>query len=272
MSRILIGGTIFECELFLDSVFENIEAITRLFEDYALMIVIDRGNDRSLEICHRWIHRLPKMTLLVSEQVSQVRTTNLVIARNRILEQMRSILSPKDEFFIMMDMDDVCSKPIRLGVLKKVLLESSKWDAITFPGLRSYYDIWALSCYPFLLSYLHFHDRDKVLRKMKVFVLERLKDKQWIPCRSAFGGFAIYKTYPYLHSTYSNSFQRNMSFLAPIEVSENEKAAGTPLLSQAQPDDCEHRFFHFLASKRFGAQMYIYPESLFDHVDSFQMD
>jgi hypothetical protein len=256
-----------DCEFFLDAVFQNIEQIATLFRDYKIFIALDKGVDKSLEICKRWQTRLPNMKLLVDERQSAERTTNLVLARNRILDEMRRVYS-SSEFMIMMDMDDVCSKPIRLSVLRDALLSDHPWDAVTFPGLNSYYDTWAVACYPFLLSYLHFENQDRALLELKKFILGKLSERQWIPCRSAFGGFGLYRVHPYIFCRYANSFKQNLQFLSPLEIQANEGANNSRLFAR-NDFDCEHRFFHLSAHAKYKTRLFIYPYSLFDHVDSY---
>jgi hypothetical protein len=262
---IVIGGTVYQCEPYLDLVLHNILKITQLFSNYVIVVAIDVGEDRSLEILQKWkAETLPNMRLIVGKHSPTARRTDRIKnARNRILDEMRQI-AESDSFphFIMMDMDDVSAPPIQLPMLQDVLNRESEWDAMTFPGWNSYYDIWAMSCLPFVISYVHFETEAVANHIMVNFILKKLDQKEWIPCQSAFGGFAIYKTFPFLKCSYDNSHERNMQFLSPQIINENLRLIPSPLISEIK-EDCEHRFFHFTATFSYGARMFIYPYTLF---------
>jgi hypothetical protein len=51
----------------------------------------------------------------------------------------------------MMDFDDVNCKNVRPEILQKYLLRND-WDALSFNSRPKYYDIWALSIYPYCFS------------------------------------------------------------------------------------------------------------------------
>ena len=57
------------------------------------------------------------------------RTQNICNARNKLLKEIYDY-EPTIDKFIMMDFDDVCSKPINLEVLKEGLLIDN--DCVTF--------------------------------------------------------------------------------------------------------------------------------------------
>lgn len=274
---IVIAGAVYNCGVHIDAVFENIRAITTLFRDYHLLIAYDESPDNTLEKLEEWKLKLPQMTLLKGRKTSRRRTDNLVIARNRYLETMRKMyVTMLFPYFIVMDFDDVCSEPIRLTVLQYMLAQSSKWEALSFPGKNSYYDIWALSCAPYWLSYLHFRNPNRALVCAKNFILRELVKGEWIPVHSAFGGFAVYKSDPFLKCTYANSFRQNLSFLTPAMIQAHEQAVVSRMLpTWAQTlrkwvadDDCEHRYFHFQATFGHRARMYIVPVALFAYVDA----
>ena len=56
-----------------------------------------------------------------------------------------------------MDFDDVNCKEVKPDVLLKYLVRND-WDALSFNTIPKYYDIWALSIYPYCFSYAHFED------------------------------------------------------------------------------------------------------------------
>ena len=274
---IVIVGAVYKCGTYLDAVFENIRAITTLFQNYQILIAYDESPDDTLNKLEAWKLKLPQLTILKGRKSSKRRTDNLVLARNRYLQAMNTLYATQSfPYFIVMDFDDVCSEPIRLTVLQYMLAQSSKWEALSFPGKNSYYDIWALSCAPFWLSYLHFRNPNRALVCAKNFILREMIKGEWIPVHSAFGGFAIYKSDPFLKCTYANSFRQNLSFLTPAMIQAHEQAVVSRMLpTWAQTlrkwiadDDCEHRYFHFQATFGHRARMYIVPVALFAYVDA----
>jgi hypothetical protein len=147
-------------------------------------------------------------------------------------------------------------------------LRTSEWEAVTFPGVNDYYDTWALSCAPFLLSYRHFVARrytpphERALTRTKNFIYEKLAQQEWIPCQSSFGGLAVYKIHPFLQCSYDNSFTRNLRFWTPKQIQANERACGSRLVHE-EDEDCEHRFFNLSGVLRHRARMFIVPFALF---------
>ncbi len=263
---IAIGGVVYNCAPYLDAVFENIVQILGMYRDYDIVIGIDEGTDNSLEILRKWQQRLPRLHILEGKKTSTLRTENLAIARNRVLDKLRE-LYPRTFFshFIIMDCDDVCATPIRLDILQDVLRAERQWDAVSFPCKNSYYDIWALSVKPFMISFLHFPDEHRANSTMRVDIHQRLQKGDWIPCHSAFGGFAIYRV-DFLNYHYDWQLHKNLAFLTLDEIAANEQAMDQEIAMKNNMD-CEHRYFHFQAVFEGKARMYIYPYNLFDFED-----
>ena len=62
------------------------------------------------------------------------------------------------DYHIMIDCDDVSINPVNLEPLKYDLETGiNKWDGLTF-NKKKYYDLWALSKYPYSFSCMHFKD------------------------------------------------------------------------------------------------------------------
>lgn len=275
---IVIGGTVYNCEPYLDQVLLNIQRIASLFSHCIVVIAIDEGTDGSMERLQHWKTVLPQVVILPDRRQSPYRTTNLVHARNRILDYIRRLAKTISlTYFIMMDCDDVCVTPINLPLLQHVLTRASEWESVTFPGANSYYDTWALSCGPFRLSYRHMihlqatpKPHERALTRLKNYILRELDRQEWIPCQSSFGGFAVYKVHPFLECTYDNSFMRNLRFWTPRQIEEAEVACGSRVrypTTDEEDEDCEHRFFHLTAVLRHRARMFIVPFALFAHTD-----
>ena len=171
-----------------------------------------------------------------------------------------------------MDMDDVCSAPIRINLLKKYIENDENWDSLSF-NRNIYYDIWALSIDSYLLSCWHFHD-SIAIAKMIQYVknkLFELNENELLECRSAFNGFAIYKKSKFVDCFYDWEIKNTYNLITEEEVKKNEKEVGLSFTlnksyhSMINPlTDCEHRYFHMKAIEKNNAKIRISPLNLFE--------
>jgi len=264
-----ICGPVKNCAAYLKKVFENIEKIGGLFDDYKIMIYYDKSSDNTLDILKSYQKENPRLLFYVNKNpLSPFRTHNLAIARNFCLSYVRE---RKNEFyyFIMMDLDDVNSKELNLYALKTALNEKQdQWDGLSFNTSPLYYDIWALSIYPYCFSYNHFNSNDKYYTIIQKYVDDLLKNrKTYLPCISSFNGFSIYKTHKFLDTYYDGRIrldlisQKNLE--AHMKVTRSKVIYKKYRTVDGRFEDCEHRAFHIQASKNSGARIMISPEILF---------
>jgi glycosyltransferase involved in cell wall biosynthesis len=248
-------------------VFDAIDKITSLFEDFHIIVAYDASTDKTLlKLAYLKRKYGSKMDVIVNKgALSRIRTQNIANARNALLAKMRE-LNYGWPMFIMMDMDDVCDGPLDLEVLKRALDRESEWDSVSFnrPG---YYDIWALSIKPFLYSVWGWSDPKNAVLIMREFVVSKLsalKKDEWLRCESAFNGFALYKTDVFLKCVYD--WRRPVERISEEDFRENREALGnrntlSPFNRQTDEPDCEHRPFHMSS----GGRIWISPECLFTH-------
>jgi len=264
--HIVIGGTIYNCEQYIDALFKNIQQIGKLFEQCSVVIAIDRGTDQSLEKLKQWQKKWTnikfQLFILEGEQTGSRRTERLANARNRILVKLRELYTYQPfNHFIIMDCDDVCSQPIRLEGLKNVFEKQQDWDAVSS---KSYYDYWALSIQPFMLSCWHFKEPHKIIEQMRKSLTQKIDQSkgQWIPCYSAFNGLAIYKQ-SFLKYHYHWNVKDIVQFIPQELYTMNIQQAESEFDINRQEDDCEHRYFHFSAVFKDKARIFIVPERIF---------
>jgi hypothetical protein len=265
-SHIVIGGIVYNCEKHLDKVFENIKEILTRFISFHIIVYIDMGTDNSLKLLQKYKSLLTHMTILEGKKTSKIRTKNICIARNKVIDEVLKMHKKQPyNYFIIMDMDDVCSSKINMQVFDEAMQRSNEWDSISF-NKDPYYDIWALSYDPFLISV--FHWEYNAVQQLKKLFTEKLKNwpkEKLFPVYSAFGGFAIYKTDPFAYLKYQWHLDSTMPFLTSKMKKLNEEAmlpnkfVGT----KNQEMDCEHRYFHFCASFIHNAKIQIMPKILF---------
>ena len=276
-----ICGCARNCAQYLNSVFANIKKTGQLFLDYTVIIAYDDSTDNTLTILKslRETYNIPKMFILQdTNPSSRMRTENIAAARNSIINKIRllqsaSVISIDYKYFIMLDLDDVCAKPINTAVLREQFEESRllQWDSISF-NLSDYYDIWALSIGPYVISCWHwnnnpiyqFSNRD-VVNIMTEYITRRLKSlrsDELLECYSAFNGFAIYKISHFLDCSYDHSFVSNLKCI-PSDIIQGNMSVLKRQFYTYFTEDCEHRFFHFTAMMRNKAKIRISPLMIF---------
>ena len=266
-----ICGPVRNCGPFLDKVFKNIEKIGSIFDDYEILIFYDQSNDDSLNILKSYQRKNPRLKLYVNKTlVSKFRTHRLAHARNFCLNYVKSLDLNEYPFFIMMDFDDVNAKQARPEVLQKYLLRDD-WDALSFNTSPKYYDIWALSIYPYCFSYNHFRNTNihnyHVIQNYIDNKLTKLKSGELLRCMSSFNGFSIYRTNKFLNSSYDGRV--NLKLLPPKYMFAHIKAANSPVIYKdyghvkGEFEDCEHRAFHVQAINNDDAKIMITNDVLF---------
>ena len=158
--KCFICGPVRNCEKYLDKVFENIEKIGMLFDDYDIVIYYDKSKDNTLNELKKYQSKNPKLNFYVNNvPISKYRTHRIAHARNYCLNYIKQHRDVYD-FFIMMDFDDPNCKNCRPEILQKYLTRDD-WDGLSFNTSPKYYDIWALSIYPYCFSYNHFKNSVK---------------------------------------------------------------------------------------------------------------
>ena len=151
-SNCCICGTVKNCGKYLEKVLENIETIGELFSSFKIIISYDVSSDNSLEILQTYqqLHPLQMILHVNTEPLHEYRVYNIAKARNTCLDIIRQQFSTYT-YFIMIDCDDVCSEIRDIEPLKYYLEnnpDSRNWNSISF-NKDPYYDLWALSKYPY---------------------------------------------------------------------------------------------------------------------------
>jgi hypothetical protein len=264
---VYICGCALNCESYLDAVFANIQKIIPLFDDYTILIAFDKSDDMTLrKLCD--LKRYYNMEILVNPNPrTSIRTQNIANARNQILKYMRRPESPKREYFIMIDMDDVSAGPMDTEVLKKYLTSEyhDKWDALSF-NRNDYYDIWALSIPPYMFSCWHVPNGFEAVAKIKPFIqgiLDSCDPNDLVECSSAFNGFGIYRTAAFEGVWYEWSIQKTFEIMTKEQIDKYYDAVGQSFARLRGDQDCEHRWFHMKAILENNAKIKISPIKLF---------
>jgi hypothetical protein len=253
-----IAGTVRNCGKYLTKIFDNMEKIGTLFEDYVIILYYDNSNDNTLQILQKYQIKHPKLVLYINtEPLLQYRTHRIALGRNKCLEIMRNDYKTYD-YFIMMDCDNRCAFNIKLNLLNAYLLRHD-WDSLSFNHPSGYYDSWALSIRPYVLSCHHFKNASLGLRMITKMIKTTPRYKL-ISCLSAFNGFAIYRTSKFVNCVYSGKL--NLNYIPRNFIKENIFYSGKMNFSQTN-EDCEHRVFHINAVFKNNARIRISPLCLF---------
>jgi hypothetical protein len=266
-----ICGPVKNCATYLQKIFENIEKIGSLFNDYKIVIFYDKSIDNTLDILKEYQKINPRLFFYVNEKpISPFRTHRIAFARNFCLQYVKD---NKDlySYFIMMDLDDVNTKNLNIEPLKKSLLRND-WDGLSFNTYPHYYDIWALSIWPYCFSYNHFYYNFQYHKIIRAFIMNKLLNLKYgelLPCISSFNGFSIYRTNKFLNSYYDGRVRTDLFPKSLINAHSNaQKSRGIVYRDyghiKGKYEDCEHRSFHQMARINANARIRISPEILFN--------
>jgi hypothetical protein len=264
-----ICGPVKNCGPFLDKVFENIEKIGALFEEYKLVIFYDKSNDNTLIKLKEYQSKNPNFHLYVNtNEVSEYRTIRLAYARNFCVNYIKQTL-PDYPFFIMMDFDDVNCKNVNPKILQNYL-NRTDWDALSFNTSPNYYDIWGLSIFPYCFSYNHFENNVEQYGKIQRYITNRLKyikSGELLKCISSFNGLSIYRTNKFSNCYYDGKV--NLKLIPQNFMTAHMKVAKSKIIFKdyghikGNVEDCEHRAFHVQGINKNNAKIMISPEILF---------
>lgn len=274
---VYIGGCIKDFEPYIDDIFKNIDRIIPLFENYKIILAYDTIKESVLKILYEKQKQYSMELIFIEENIAitdyRLRSHRIANARNGILNYIRrQDLKCQFPYFIMMDMDNVSINPIDTNVLQYYLYDNTEWDALSF-NRSDYYDIWALSIEPFLLSCWHFPNSNWLIPFIKNYITSRLSnltENELLPCISAFNGFGLYKTSMFIDSHYDGSIKKTLDMFSKEQIEYCEKASQSKLTIDTTyhpiihpTTDCEHRAFHLSAINEKGARIRISPRKLF---------
>ena len=274
-----VCGCVLNCAPYLPSVFKNIKTLSQCFDECTILIFYDRSTDNSLEILTDAKNTAGfKMEILLNDtEMSEVRTTNIMNARNSIMAHIKGAADPSYEYFIMMDMDDVSCRlaPQAPLILQRFLANHREWDCLSFHR-KDYYDIWALSVAPYSVSCWNFLDTSTNSRRSAVLEIQdyiaarlnSLPPNTLIACQSAFNGFAIYKKEMFINCTYNNRIDDNVRMVGGQAAIDRQELAQRKIFINTDGYDCEHRHFHFQSILQNKSRIRISSAIVFDEFNA----
>jgi len=252
-----ICGTVRNCGGYLDKIFQNMELIGTLFEDYVIIIYYDHSHDDTLDKLKNYQKQNNRLKFYINESpLLEYRTCRLALGRNFCINMIKEKYSDYP-YFIVMDCDDVCARDMKIKLLNNYL-HRNDWDALSFNHPNGYYDSWALSKRPFVLSCHHFKHPGQG-QSLINNIIKITSPYKLIKCLSAFNGFSIYRTEKFINCHYDGRFRTD--YIPPKLVKENIKYSGR--IVSGSKEDCEHRHFHMQAVFKNNARVRISPQCLF---------
>lgn len=261
MTSCLICGCVKDCEKYLDNVFKNIKKIQKLFIKSKIIISFDISNDFTLKRLIELKNYFDIDIIINKDPLTNSRTVNIERARNKILNKIFQSYSEFD-YFIMIDMDDVSSKPININVLEEILDEKkiNIWDGLFFNN-ANYYDFWGLNFKDFQYSCWHSNNVKKLINIMNTEFKKECENKEFIECQSAFGGFGIYKLEKFKDCYYRSLIDLSLFNMEHIKNIYNKYQI--LFMINENIYDCEHRYFHLNAIRKNNVKLLIYNKNLF---------
>jgi len=258
--KCVICGTVRNCGPYLMKVVSNMKKIGSLFEEFNVILCVDKSKDKTLSLIQRIQEENPSFVIHINKDAMySERTANLCKARNKYLEIIRERFINYD-YFIVMDCDNVCSQMTDVNILKYHLENSEKWDGLTF-NKNPYYDIWALSIYPYFINCHWFYNYQKYTMYVKN-LLRNCHKNNYVSCLSSFNGFAIYKLPLFIEGKYLDKTEENLNMIPKNLIKVNLALMNFRVKNYLKVD-CEHKFFHYHAVLKKNARLMISPQILF---------
>lgn len=248
-------ATLRNCDKYLSIIFKNIDQLRKYHQVFCIF-VYDNCNDQTSNKLFEY-QQLHESSVVHVEELqgndSKLRTVRIANGRNRCLEILESHEKyPNCDFHIMLDMDDVNAKPWNIDRINQYIynFHQDDWDSISF-NRDPYYDIWALMIDGFDHHVWGFgEDSRLVVQYMKKYMKIKLNIcPEMVSCRSAFNGFAIYKSHRFKDIRYDGTYS---GFLK-----EN-------LVTDKQRQDCLEKYKFFLKNPNLRIKQCSFP---FLHVD-----
>ena len=106
-NKCCICATVKNCGKYLKFIFLNIDCISKLFDDYRIIMYYDVSTDDTLHILRQYKNVNPKFILYENKnKMSIYRTHNIAKGRNYCIQTIKRYYFDY-EYFIMMDCDEV---------------------------------------------------------------------------------------------------------------------------------------------------------------------
>jgi hypothetical protein len=257
--KVAICGCAINCAEYIDAIFKNISLMSQKLKISHIIISYDESKDDTLKKLKRFEKYSDIVHLIkTDEPLTNNRIQNMCNSRNRIMKFLLE-LEKKPDYYIMMNFDDTCCKPLDLDTLVSAFKIKDQWDSISFNN-KQYHDYWALSFDEYIFSCWHMPNPKDIMKDMNLQLKKNFKKQKYIEVDSAYNGFAIYRTETFINQRYKSM----------IDFSIFDKNKLIKLMTKYKFKiikqyfhDCEHRSFHFNAKKNKNARILLLKKNLF---------
>jgi hypothetical protein len=276
--KCVISCPVRNVENYLNYTLNNIENISRNFQEFIVIFFYDNSTDNTLSIIKKFqnLHEDKGNIIIIenTEPLSKYRTHRIANARNKILEYIE-INHSNTDFFILLDCGDECAYKVNCDILNKYLLRDD-WDALFFnrEGLPcGNYDIWALQFDNFIQNCWSFSKPIEIINIMKnelELKLKNLNENNLLEVLSAFNGFGIYRPNKFFGLRYDASIERffpNIELEKMLEYIRNTYNLDT-VINENCEENCEHIGFHINAINKNNAKIRMTNECIFEVVNN----
>ena len=263
------------CRNYLNSIFDNLNLLSKLFSNFYVIFVYDNCTDNSEELLYEYQQSSEfKVHVIHNENNnSEHRTIRIASSRNKCLDVIYNEIKTVDFHFVI-DADNVNVEKWELDTIKKYLNEDT-WDSLSFNRkVIGYYDIWALSfdhykhhCWGFGNAYSDCSQGEIVRDVMTKDLINKLdslnEDDDLLECWSAFNGFAIYRTEKFVNIKYDGSNENIKKIitdeerLITLNKIQNDLNAPFLFINNNFMECCEHIYYHFSAIQKNNARIRI---------------
>jgi len=272
--------------------YRNITRIKSLFTDISVVFFYDKSSDKTLTFLQKLRDRdypgyektthVP-VTIIQNPHTNDhwPRTWRIAYARNELMKHV----GDKHDYFIAYDGDDVNALPIIKPEVLEEHLKRDDWDGLSF-NRDPYYDIWALSFWPFIHQCWGYSTRKQCRYWLTIMEqaiekrLRELKSGSLLEVYSAFNGFSIYRAKKFRGARYDSRLGRELppsqyraardpmyaelKTLSRVAILKGGKfMEWRPTASIHKEQNCEHRSFHMEAIRNNKARIRVSPQILF---------
>jgi len=203
---LLIAGTARNIADSWDRTQESLEILISAVSDYSCVIVESNSQDNTLALLLEWASKDPERRHILSlgDLTEPERTKRLALCRNMYMDFFWS-RGDFDRFplLLVVDLDNLELENSFHKQLSACIARWDEWEAVASNRDGPYYDIWALRCRQLGCTFDCWErvrndpegtEESRIQKYVRKFETPIPRNRPWIPCESAFGGLALYKT------------------------------------------------------------------------------
>ena len=181
-SHVVFGGTCRNVAKYLLNNLLNIDRAGQLFASYHVVIYENDSKDQTRQILIEHAFGRPEYHLIFEDNVPEpARTMRLARGRNKVLDAARGLNISEPAYLVILDLDDINSSGCFVESLPSCF-KYTDWDALFGNQLGDYYDSWPLRQESGWVDY-----------SVVTWGVNRPRQEELTPVKSAFGGLAIYR-------------------------------------------------------------------------------